>query len=76
MNYKAMLLFSALVTASFNASATFIGTSNGDLYDHDVLTNTSTLIGNSGVIFDVVLSPKFSVHYRYRHWHGIACRLR
>ncbi|MDX2463530.1 MAG: PEP-CTERM sorting domain-containing protein [Porticoccus sp.] len=40
------------------AHAVFIGDGSGNLYDLDVSTNTSTLIGNSGVtMFDIALDP-------------------
>lgn len=40
------------------AHATFIGDNAGNLWDLDVATNTSTLIGNGGVVmFDIALDP-------------------
>lgn len=42
-------LFASLVMASSSAHAVFIGDSTGNLYNLNVSTNTSTLIGNSGV---------------------------
>lgn len=45
------------------AHAVFIGASNGDLLDLDVSTNTSTLIGNSGTMFDIALNPLTNMLY-------------
>lgn len=46
----------AMILSVSTVHATFIGASNGDLYDYDVVTNNSTLIGNSGVMYDIALS--------------------
>ncbi|MDJ0807991.1 MAG: PEP-CTERM sorting domain-containing protein [Gammaproteobacteria bacterium] len=46
------------------AQAVFIGAGNGNLYQLDVTTNTSTLLGNSGsAMFDIALDPITDVLY-------------
>ncbi|OEY67317.1 hypothetical protein [Marinobacter sp. X15-166B] len=46
-----------LIVAATSANATLIGASNGGLWDYDVSTDTSTFIGNTGVMFDIALNP-------------------
>lgn len=47
------LTLAASLAITSSAHAVFIGASNGDLYDLDVLNNTYTLIGNTGPMFDI-----------------------
>lgn len=50
--------FSAAMMATGPANAVYIGDAAGNLYDLDVTTNSSALIGNSGVtFFDIALDP-------------------
>jgi PEP-CTERM motif len=52
-NLKKLAVASALLSTA-SAHATFISASNGNIYNLDVSTNTSTLIGNTGaVMFDI-----------------------
>ena len=46
----------AMILSASSAHATFIGAANGDLYDYNISTNSSTLIGNTGIMFDIALS--------------------
>ncbi len=46
-----------------SAHATLIGDSTGDLWDYDVSTDSATLIGNSGVMFDIALDPISDILY-------------
>ncbi len=59
------LVFSVFIGMTSSAHAVLIGTNNGDLYNLNVATNTSTLIGNSGmgVMFDIALDPTTSILY-------------
>ncbi len=66
MNIKFILplFFSALLMIANPAHAVLIGAGNGDLYDLDVTTNASTLLGNSGsTMYDIALDPTSSVLY-------------
>lgn len=53
----------AMIVSASSAHATLIGASNGDLWDLNVTDNTSTLIGNSGVMFDIALNPLSNILY-------------
>jgi hypothetical protein len=59
------LLFSALLTAFAPVHAVFIGDDYGNLFDVDVSTNASTLLGNSGVgaMYDIALDPTSGILY-------------
>ncbi len=59
-----IMLVSMFVGLTNSAHAVLIGADNGDLYDHDVGSNTSTLIGNSGMaMFDIALDPLTNILY-------------
>ena len=48
----------AFLAVGSPAHATYIGDNSGNLFDLDVATNTSTFIGNGGVVmFDIALDP-------------------
>lgn len=66
MKFRSSLAILALTSLGMatSANAVLIGASNGNLYDLDVTTNTSTLIGNTGVVmFDIALDPISGVLY-------------
>jgi len=54
-----VLVFSLFAMMANPAHAVYIGDSSGYLYELDVATNTSTLLGNSGVgaMYDIALDP-------------------
>ncbi len=58
-----ILTLSVLLMMVNPAHAVFIGTGNGDLYNLNVSTNTSVLIGNSGTMFDIALDPTSGLLY-------------
>ena len=45
------------------SQATFIGDSQGNLYNYDSFTNSSVLIGNTGSMFDIALNPITNILY-------------
>jgi len=59
------LAFAATITCATQAQAVFIGDVSGNLYDLDTTTNTSILIGNSGMgaMYDIALDPISNLLY-------------
>lgn len=58
----ALCMFFSIANPTY---AVFIGDNTGDLYELDVATNTSTLIGNSGIgaMFDIAQDPTTNILY-------------
>lgn len=66
MNQRSLLVlvFCAFVGMANPAHAVFIGDNVGNLWNLDVATNTSTLIGNSGsAMVDIALDPTTNILY-------------
>jgi len=59
------LIYSMFMVVANPAHAVFIGDATGNLYNLDVTSNTSTLIGNSGIgaMFDIALDPTSNILY-------------
>lgn len=57
MNKFVNVLAAGLFSLVTSANATLIGTSSGELWDHDVSSNTPNFIGFTGVMFDIALDP-------------------
>ncbi len=60
-----VLVFCAFLGMANPAHAVFIGDGSGNLFNLNVATNTSTLIGNSGIgaMFDIALDPTTNILY-------------